>query len=42
MFGRNRFQAGVIIDPKDSVKFDPEDSLKLALFRNLIWYVLLS
>jgi hypothetical protein len=35
IFGRGRFQAGVIVDPKN--KFDPSDPLKLAQFRNLIW-----
>ncbi|KAF8213914.1 hypothetical protein K438DRAFT_2148714 [Mycena galopus ATCC 62051] len=37
MFGRGRFQAGVIVDPKPNHKFDPSDSLKLAQFRNSIW-----
>ncbi|KAF7328516.1 Acetyl-CoA synthetase-like protein [Mycena venus] len=37
MFGRGRFQAGVIVDPKPAFKFDPADSIKLAEFRNKIW-----
>ncbi|KAJ7449030.1 hypothetical protein B0H11DRAFT_2079260 [Mycena galericulata] len=37
MFGRGRFQAGVIVDPKPAFKFDPSDSVKLADFRNKIW-----
>lgn len=37
MFGRGRFQAGVLVDPKDAFKFDPSDENKLAEFRNLIW-----
>ncbi|KAJ7930505.1 hypothetical protein B0H13DRAFT_2532734 [Mycena leptocephala] len=37
MFGRGRFQAGVIVDPKPTFKFDPADSIKLAQFRNKIW-----
>ncbi|KAJ7449028.1 hypothetical protein B0H11DRAFT_2079248 [Mycena galericulata] len=37
MFGRGRFQAGVIVDPKPAFKFDPSDSVKLAEFRNKIW-----
>ncbi|KAF8161947.1 hypothetical protein K438DRAFT_1909851 [Mycena galopus ATCC 62051] len=37
MFGRGRFQAGVIVDPKPEFKFDPADSVKLAEFRNKIW-----
>ncbi|KAJ7185924.1 hypothetical protein C8R46DRAFT_388493 [Mycena filopes] len=37
MFGRGRFQAGVVVDPKDPFKFDTSDSAKLAQFRNAIW-----
>ncbi|KAF8216298.1 hypothetical protein K438DRAFT_1796975 [Mycena galopus ATCC 62051] len=37
MFGRGRFQAGVIVDPKPEFKFDPADPVKLAEFRNKIW-----
>ncbi|KAJ6471951.1 hypothetical protein C8R45DRAFT_836164 [Mycena sanguinolenta] len=37
MFGRGRFQAGVIVDPKPPFAFDPTDSVKLADFRNKIW-----
>ncbi|KAJ7046114.1 hypothetical protein C8F04DRAFT_1322704 [Mycena alexandri] len=37
MFGRGRFQAGVIVDPQHRFKFDPTDSIKLAEFRNKIW-----
>ncbi|KAJ7929762.1 hypothetical protein B0H13DRAFT_2652291 [Mycena leptocephala] len=37
MFGRRRFQAGVIVDPKAAFKFDPSDSVRLAEFRNKIW-----
>ncbi|KAJ6464064.1 hypothetical protein C8R45DRAFT_1025143 [Mycena sanguinolenta] len=37
MFGRGRFQAGVIVDPKPAFKFDPSDSVRLADFRNKIW-----
>jgi hypothetical protein len=40
MFGRGKFQAGVIIDTKPSFKFDPSDEGELANFRNKIWYVL--
>lgn len=39
MFGRGRFNAGVLIDPKPTFKFDPTDTEKLAEFRNAIWYV---
>ncbi|KAJ7842962.1 hypothetical protein B0H14DRAFT_2779739 [Mycena olivaceomarginata] len=37
MFGRGRFQAGVVVDPKPEFKFDPADEIKLAEFRNKIW-----
>ncbi|KAJ6471946.1 hypothetical protein C8R45DRAFT_1013633 [Mycena sanguinolenta] len=37
MFGRARFQAGVIVDPKPPFALDPADSVKLAEFRNKIW-----
>ena len=39
MFGRGRFNAGVLIDPKPEYKFDPADEEKLAAFRNAIWFV---
>lgn len=38
MFGRGRFQNGVLIQPKE--QFDPNDEVKLEEFRNKIWYVL--
>ncbi|EIW84433.1 acetyl-CoA synthetase-like protein [Coniophora puteana RWD-64-598 SS2] len=37
MFGRGKFQAGVIIDPVPKAQFDPTNEAKLAEFRNLIW-----
>ncbi|KAF8968163.1 hypothetical protein BDZ97DRAFT_1655638 [Flammula alnicola] len=37
MFGRGHYQAGVIIDPKPTFKFDPADDVKLADFRNKVW-----
>ncbi|KAK7046200.1 acetyl-CoA synthetase-like protein [Favolaschia claudopus] len=37
IFGRGRFQAGVIVEPQPAYKFDPEDQVKLAEFRNMIW-----
>ncbi|EIW79995.1 acetyl-CoA synthetase-like protein [Coniophora puteana RWD-64-598 SS2] len=37
MFGRGKFQAGVLIDPAPNSRFDPVDEVKLAEFRNLIW-----
>jgi len=39
MFGRGRFNPGVIIDPKPEFAFDPEDQGKSAEFRNAIWCV---
>lgn len=39
MFGRGKFQNGVIIEPTQP--FDPTDSEKLAKFRNDVWYVML-
>ena len=41
MFGRGRFNPGVIIEPKSEFAFDPEDQEKLAEFRNRIWCVFL-
>ncbi|CCM04238.1 uncharacterized protein FIBRA_06405 [Fibroporia radiculosa] len=38
IFGRGRFQTGVIIEPRPEFKFDPADEIKLAEFRNMIWY----
>ncbi|GJE91046.1 acetyl-CoA synthetase-like protein [Phanerochaete sordida] len=37
MFGRGRFNAGVLVDPVSQYKFDPADERKLVEFRNLIW-----
>ncbi|KAH9934352.1 uncharacterized protein B0H18DRAFT_556620 [Fomitopsis serialis] len=37
MFGRGRFQAGVLVDPKPQYRFDPANETKLAEFRNMIW-----
>ena len=39
MFGRGRFNPGVIIDPTPEFAFDPEDQEKLVEFRNKIWCV---
>lgn len=38
MFGRGKFQPGVLIDPKPEYKFDPNDIAKLEAFRNAVWY----
>ncbi|KAH7912519.1 Alpha/Beta hydrolase protein [Hygrophoropsis aurantiaca] len=37
MFGRGRFQNGVLIQPEDP--FEPGDTAKLTAFRNAIWQV---
>ncbi|KAJ8690362.1 hypothetical protein PTI98_011791 [Pleurotus ostreatus] len=37
MFGRGRFNVGVIVDPRPEYRFDPSDAAKLAEFRNAIW-----
>jgi hypothetical protein len=37
MFGRGRFQNGVIVQPKPDHVFDPTDEVKLSMFRNGIW-----
>ena len=42
MFGRARFQNGVLIDPKPQFAFDPKDEAKLENFRTLIWQVSVS
>ncbi|KAJ7683142.1 putative aminoadipate reductase [Mycena rosella] len=40
MFGRERDQVGVLIEPNAQYKPDPEDEQGLAKFRNLIWPVI--
>jgi hypothetical protein len=40
MFGRGRFQNGVLVQPKPDHVFDTADVEALASFRNTIWYVL--
>ncbi|KAJ3569819.1 hypothetical protein NP233_g4796 [Leucocoprinus birnbaumii] len=37
IFGRGRFQAGVLVEPKPEFAFDPSDGEKLTEFRNAIW-----
>jgi hypothetical protein len=39
MFGRGKFQAGVLIDPIPAQRFDPSNEERLAEFRNAIWFV---
>ncbi|KAJ7625734.1 putative aminoadipate reductase [Roridomyces roridus] len=40
MFGRERNQIGVLIEPHPQQKVDPSDERQLAEFRNLIWPVI--
>ena len=37
MFGRGRFQNGILIQPKENI--DPCDEVKLEEYRNKIWSV---
>lgn len=37
MFGRERTQVAVLIEPVESKAFDPADESALAAFRNSIW-----
>ena len=37
MFGRGKFQAGILVDAKPAFKFDPSDETTLEKFRNKIW-----
>ncbi|TCD61564.1 putative NRPS-like protein biosynthetic cluster [Steccherinum ochraceum] len=37
MFGRGQFNAGVLVEPQVSQRFDPSDTEKLAAYRNKIW-----
>ena len=37
MFGRGKFQAGVLVEPKREFSFDPADIDLLSQYRNQIW-----
>ena len=37
MFGRGKFQNGVLIEPSDGINVDANDAQQLAAFRNKIW-----
>ncbi|TCD61298.1 putative NRPS-like protein biosynthetic cluster [Steccherinum ochraceum] len=37
MFGRGKFNAGILVDPRPEYAFDPVDEAKLVQFRNDIW-----
>lgn len=40
IFGRGRFNVGVLIEPTKEHIFDPADQEKLVAYRNKIWYAL--
>lgn len=40
MFGRGRFQNGVLIELEEQFAFDPKESSTLISFREEIWYSL--
>lgn len=37
MFGRGKFEAGVLIQPKPEYSFDPSDEKQVEAFREEIW-----
>ncbi|KAI0332229.1 acetyl-CoA synthetase-like protein [Cubamyces sp. BRFM 1775] len=37
MFGRGKFQNGILIEPHDEFAVDPNDSKQVEAFRNVIW-----
>ena len=39
MFGHGKFNAGILVDPRPEYAFEPSDDVKLANFRNDIWYL---
>lgn len=39
MFGRGKFQNGVLIEPTEDYAFDPSDIKQVEMFRNKIWFV---
>ena len=40
MFGRGKFQNGILIEPTEEFRIDPSNIKQLEEFRNKIWYVL--
>lgn len=42
MFGRGQFNAGILIDPTEELKFNPANTKKLEEFRNTIWSINLA
>lgn len=41
IFGRGRFQIGVLVEPAPQYSFDPRDTDRLRAFTELIWFVIL-
>lgn len=41
MFGREREQPGILVEPFPGHEIDPNDTVQLSNFRNKIWYTLL-
>ena len=39
MFGRGKFQNGILIEPTEDFQIDPTDPKQLEAYRNKIWYV---
>ncbi|KDQ23277.1 hypothetical protein PLEOSDRAFT_1068285 [Pleurotus ostreatus PC15] len=42
VFGRGRFQAGILIEPHPNYVFDPEDLEQLNSFRDIVWHAFTS
>ena len=40
MFGRGRFNAGVLVEPVAELHFDPTDKNALETYREKIWYAM--
>lgn len=39
MFGRGKFQNGILIEPAEDFPVDPKNVKEVEAFRNRIWYV---
>lgn len=42
MFGRGRFQNGILIEPAEEFQVDAENVKEVESFRNKIWYVFMT
>lgn len=40
MFGRGKFQSGLLVEPTTDYAIDPSDTKQLEAFRTKIWFVL--